>query len=267
MPSLDPPWTFAGPEAGGAGEFAEPVSRLPSVRIKPRRKLPRTDSLQRSISCMSPERTVSQASQAFVTKAPPVHNGLIRQHGKDFHFHPHSRRPGRLLLQSIQGKNQIIVEHTIREGNWAAVSILVTPMFPKTNSQTFYGKVTPRRRQGNSFPSVAVIQVRNALVWLHSQQEATIFFIRCELVNPRHTEMGKSEEILRFLEGLQLSGLRQPARREKAAAYSRGAGGFSCGRWRARRARAQPSLVTWRARPTLSESAGTSLVMQEPAPM
>jgi hypothetical protein len=37
--------------------------------------------------------------------------------------------------------------------------------------------------------------------------------------------------------------------------------------WRARRAVAQPSLVTWWARATLSEPPGTSLVMQEPAPM
>ena len=37
--------------------------------------------------------------------------------------------------------------------------------------------------------------------------------------------------------------------------------------WRARRAAAQPSLVTWWARATLSDAAGTSLVMQEPAPM
>ena len=35
----------------------------------------------------------------------------------------------------------------------------------------------------------------------------------------------------------------------------------------ARRALAQPSLVTWRERATARESEGTSWVMQEPAPM
>jgi len=34
-----------------------------------------------------------------------------------------------------------------------------------------------------------------------------------------------------------------------------------------RRARAQPSFVTWRARPTASAPAGTSFVMHDPAPI
>ena len=42
---------------------------------------------------------------------------------------------------------------------------------------------------------------------------------------------------------------------------------YSCIFCRARRAATQPSFVTWCARPTASAPDGTSLVMQEPAPI
>jgi hypothetical protein len=54
---------------------------------------------------------------------------------------------------------------------------------------------------------------------------------------------------------------------EAVSTWIRGLPAYSFALLRARRAVAQPSFTIWRPRPTASAFAGTSLVMQEPAPM